>query len=99
MVAHIYPPVLQAVSGRGYAACLDGCFQAYQGEAMEDLGYELRRIPIPGTWVNKPHGPTAEGRREIAILMSFFPPLRLGFIVADRKPVAPACAIDSYATA
>src|SRR5215208_2515751 len=42
---------------------------------------------------------TAEGRREIAILMSFFPPLILGFIVADRKPVAPAFAIGSYATA
>src|SRR5215217_2833956 len=38
----------------------------------------------------------AEGRREIAILMSFFPPLRLGFIVADRKPVAPAFAIGSF---
>jgi hypothetical protein len=42
---------------------------------------------------------TAEARREIAILMSFFPPLILGFIVADRKPVAPAFAIGSYATA
>src|SRR5215208_5048302 len=42
---------------------------------------------------------TAQGRREIAILMSFPPPLRSGFIVADRKPVAPAFAIGSYATA
>ena len=52
MIAHIYPSVLQAVSGRGYAGCLDGCFQGYRGEAMQDLGYELRRIPIPRTWVN-----------------------------------------------
>jgi hypothetical protein len=89
-------------SGIGAGLCRvpgDGCFQGYRGEAMQDLGYGLPRISIPGTWVNKPHGPTAEGRREIAILMSFPPPLRLGFIVADRKPVAPACAIGSYATA
>ena len=54
MIAHIYPSVLQAVSGRGYAGCLEGCFQGYRGEAMQDLGYELPRIPIPRTSVNKP---------------------------------------------
>jgi capsular polysaccharide biosynthesis protein len=27
MIAHIYPSVLQAVLGRGYAGCLEGCFQ------------------------------------------------------------------------
>src|SRR5919107_529936 len=54
MIAHIYPSELQAVSGRGYAGCLDGCFQEYRGEAMQDLGYELRRIHIPRTPVNKP---------------------------------------------
>jgi len=53
MIAHIYPSVLQAVSGWGYAGRLDGCFQGYRGEAMHYLGYELRRIPIPRTWVNK----------------------------------------------
>src|SRR5215212_7975652 len=53
MIAHIYPSVLQAVSGRGYAGCLDGCFQGYRGEAIQDLGYELPRIPIPRTRVNK----------------------------------------------
>jgi hypothetical protein len=53
MIAHIYPSVLQAVSGRGYAGCLDGCFQGHRGEAMQDLGYELPRIPIPRTPVNK----------------------------------------------
>ena len=52
MIAHIYPSVLQAVSGRGYAGCLDGCFQGYWGEAMQDLGYELPRIPIPRRWMN-----------------------------------------------
>src|SRR5829696_7928646 len=30
-----------------------GCFQGYGGEAMQDLGYELPRIPIPRTPVNK----------------------------------------------
>jgi hypothetical protein len=53
MIAHIYPSVLQAVSGRGYAGCLDGCFQGYRGGAMQDLGYELPRILILGTSVNK----------------------------------------------
>ena len=53
MIAHIYPSVLQAVSGWGYAGRLDGCFQGYRGEAMHYLGYELPRIPIPRTPVNK----------------------------------------------
>src|SRR5829696_8680575 len=53
MIAHIYPLELHVVSGRGYAGCLEGCFQGYRGEAMHDPGYELRRIPIPGTSVNK----------------------------------------------
>jgi hypothetical protein len=52
MIAHIYPSVLQAVSGWGYAGRLDGCFQGYRGEAMHYLGYELPRIPIPRTPVN-----------------------------------------------
>jgi hypothetical protein len=30
-----------------------GCFQGYWGEAMHYLGYELPRITIPGSWVNK----------------------------------------------
>src|SRR5829696_1677314 len=53
MIAHIYPSVLQAVSGRGYAGCLDVCFQGCRGEGMQDLGYELPRIHIPRTPVNK----------------------------------------------
>ena len=53
MIAHIYPSVLQAVSGWGYARCLAGCFQGYRDEAMQDRGYELPRIPIPRTPVNK----------------------------------------------
>jgi hypothetical protein len=53
MIAHIYPSVLEAVSGRGYAGCLDGRFQGYRGEAIHDLGYELPRIPIPRTPVNR----------------------------------------------
>jgi hypothetical protein len=53
MIAHSYPSVLQAVSGRGYAGCLDGCFQGCRGEAVQDPGYELPRISIPRTRVNK----------------------------------------------
>src|SRR5215208_5784596 len=53
MIAHIYPSVLQALAGRGYAGCLEGCFQGYRGGAMQDLGYELPRILIPRTRVNK----------------------------------------------
>ena len=53
MLAHIYPSALQAVSGRAYAGCLEGCFQGYWGVVMQDLGYELPRIPIPRTSVNR----------------------------------------------
>ena len=53
MIAHIYPSVLKAISGRGHAGCLDGCFQGCRGEAMQDPGYELPRIPLPRTPVNK----------------------------------------------
>jgi hypothetical protein len=53
MIAHINPSVSLAVSGRGYAGCLDRCFQGYRGETMQDRGYELPRIPIPRTLVNK----------------------------------------------
>src|SRR5829696_5506448 len=53
MIAHTYPSVLQAVLGRGYAGCLDECIQGYRSEAMQDLGYELPRISILGTSVNK----------------------------------------------
>ena len=34
-------------------AYFDGCFQEYRGEAMHYLGYELPRILIPRTSVNK----------------------------------------------
>ena len=30
-----------------------GDFQGYRGVVMQDLGYELRRIRIPRTWVNR----------------------------------------------
>ena len=60
MIAHIYPSVLQVVSRRGYAGYLDGCFQGCRSEAMQDLGYELPRIPIPRTRVNR--GPWAHLR-------------------------------------
>jgi hypothetical protein len=45
--------VLQAVSRRGYAVCLERVILGYRGGAMQDLGYELPRIPILGNSVNK----------------------------------------------
>jgi hypothetical protein len=62
MIVHIYLSVLQAGSGRGYAECLDGCFQGYWGGAMHYLGYELPRIPIPRTSVNSPQPTPRSGR-------------------------------------
>jgi hypothetical protein len=75
MIAHICPSVLQAVSGRGYAGCLDGCFQGCQGEAMHYLGYELPRIPIPRTWVNKGKGGEGRGHSTMALQVL---PVRVG---------------------
>jgi hypothetical protein len=45
MVAHIYPSVLQALAGRGRTERLEGEIVGDRGEAMQDLGYELPRIP------------------------------------------------------
>jgi hypothetical protein len=45
-ISHIYTPVLQALSGRSRTGCLEGGLQGYRGGAMQDLGYELPRIPI-----------------------------------------------------
>jgi hypothetical protein len=50
---HIYTSVLQDLGGRGRAGRLEGGLQGYRGGAMQDLGYELPRIPIPRTRVNK----------------------------------------------
>src|SRR5215212_10932378 len=46
--------------------CLQGCYGACRGGAMQDPGYELPRTPILGTWVNKGdpwlcHGPIGHG--------------------------------------
>src|SRR5215212_1351025 len=38
----------------------------YRGGAMQDLGYELRRIPIPRTWVNKGMKKEKKGRDIVA---------------------------------
>jgi hypothetical protein len=45
--------VLQAVSGRGYADRLEGVISGGWGDVTQDLGYDLPRIPIPRTRVNK----------------------------------------------
>ena len=53
MIAHIYPSVLQAVSDGAMQGAWAGVFQGYRGEAMHYLGYELPRISIPRTSVNR----------------------------------------------
>jgi hypothetical protein len=60
MIAQIYPSVLQAALGRGYAGCLEWVILGVSGRAMQDRGYELPRIPIPRTLVNK--GKQRKGR-------------------------------------
>ena len=45
--------MLQALAGRGYAGCLESVILGYRGASMQDLGYELPRILIPRTSVNK----------------------------------------------
>jgi hypothetical protein len=53
-MVHIYPWVLQALAGRGYAGRLEGWIAGVSGVNMQDPANELPRIPIPRTWVNKP---------------------------------------------
>ena len=53
MIAYIYPPVIQAVAGRGYAGRLEGSIPGYRGGAIQDLGYDLPRILILRTRVNR----------------------------------------------
>src|SRR5215213_2885451 len=50
-IAHIYPSVLQAIVGGAMRNVWRGDFMGYWGVVMQDLGYELPRIPILGTSV------------------------------------------------
>src|SRR5215212_2984368 len=50
---YIYPSVLQALAGRGYAGRGRGRFQGHREADIQHSGYELPRIPIPRTRVNK----------------------------------------------
>jgi hypothetical protein len=50
---HIYTSVLQALAGRARTGRLEGGIPGVSGRAMQDLGYELPRISIPRTSVNK----------------------------------------------
>ena len=68
MIAHIYPSVLQAVAGRGYAGRLEGSIPGYRGGAIQDLGYEFPRIRIPRTPVNKPSEPRVLCSAELPIV-------------------------------
>jgi hypothetical protein len=52
-MVHIYPWVLQALAGRGYAGRLEGWIAGVSGVNMQDPANELPRIPIPRTSVNK----------------------------------------------
>jgi hypothetical protein len=52
-IAHIYPSVLQAIVGWAMRNVWRGDFMGYWGVVMQDLGYELPRILIPRTRVNK----------------------------------------------
>ena len=52
-ILHIYPSLLQAAAGRGDAGCLERVILGHRGVVMQDLGYELPRISIPRTPVNK----------------------------------------------
>src|SRR5215203_1417730 len=63
-IPHIYPRVLQALAGQGYAGCLGRRILGCGGAAMQDLGYELPRIPIPRTPVNKGLEPPSAGYME-----------------------------------
>src|ERR671910_2970013 len=96
----------EATKRRGWAASspLPPLPSRHFGEYGQEEGPEPLVGPRPflRSWINSCRsygGLIAEGRREIAILMSFPPPLILGSIVADRKPVAPAFAIGAYAAA
>jgi hypothetical protein len=60
-MVHIYPWVLQALAGRGYAGRLEGWIAGVSGVNMQDPANELPRIPIPRTWVNR-----ARRRAEVA---------------------------------
>jgi hypothetical protein len=45
-MVHIYPWVLQALAGRGYAGRLEGWIAGVSGVNMQDPANELPRIPI-----------------------------------------------------
>jgi len=57
-MAHINPSVLQAVLGRGYTRCLEGCFQGYRAGLCRIVEMNFRdffkgevpRTPQSGSW-------------------------------------------------
>ena len=53
MIAHIYPSVLQAVSGRGYAGCLvTGVFRGTGGRlcTILDMNFYEKALFVKPTW-------------------------------------------------
>jgi len=52
-IVHIYTSALQAPAAAGPNGAPGGGIARVSGRAMQDLGYELPRIPIPRTSVNK----------------------------------------------
>src|SRR5215213_1894661 len=72
---HIYPPLLQALAGRGVAGCGRGGFRGYRGGAMHDPACELPRIPILRGSVNRSK---KERRRRLCSEGEQVPPKRSG---------------------
>src|SRR5215218_6620449 len=89
-IAHIYPSVLQAIGAGRSGTLRSGCFWEHQSGVMQDLGYELPRIPIPRTPVNKGK---KKGRSPIRLAPS---PLSVPFggkglaLIHSRGPLAAA---------
>src|SRR5919112_1502474 len=95
MIAHIYSSVLQAVSGGGYAGCLDGCFQGYRDEAMHYLGYELPTcLTLVGSLVVSRAAKLLGYRLLQGSLANFLSPTRwVGLFSACVLPVPAACEV------
>jgi hypothetical protein len=63
--------------------CLQGCYGACRGGVMQHTGYELPRIPIPRTSVNRVLG------REQGLPCCYIPKLGVVAQLFQSKPQAP----------
>src|SRR5215213_2243773 len=69
-IAHVYPSVLQAIVGGAMRNVWRGDFMGYWGVVMQDLGYELPRISILGTSVNRGMKWKGQSLRTLALLLA-----------------------------